>query len=44
MTKTKIGTLTFEEIIEILEEEIEEYERNNPYEELEFNDPYNENS
>lgn len=38
MTKQKQETLTFEEIVAILEEEIEKYESEHPYEELEFND------
>lgn len=38
MTKQKQETLTFEEIVEILEEEIEKYESEHPYEELRFDD------
>ena len=43
MTNTSADMLTFEDIVEILEEEIEKYELDNPCEELDFNDPCNEN-
>lgn len=39
MAKTKEATLTFKEVVAILEEEIENYEREHPYEELDFHDP-----
>jgi hypothetical protein len=44
MTKLTVDTLTYEQVIEILEEEMEEYERDSPYKELDFNAPCNEKS
>ena len=38
MAKPEEDTLTFKEIVAILEEEIDTYERENPYEELDFHD------
>lgn len=41
MTETKDDPLTFNDVIWILEDEIETHERNEPYEELDFNAPCN---
>lgn len=42
MTQPYNGTLTFDDIVGILEEAIEDYEKEDPYEELDFNDVYEE--